>query len=83
MKANFFIEMPTPAGVKGDGLAVYDSADERLRWSAPFTASPPEEPSEPETPGPLLKRPHAARTTPTGTSRTPRSSSTFGREIRM
>jgi len=28
--------MPTPAGVKDDGFALYDSGEERLRWSAPF-----------------------------------------------
>lgn len=36
MKAKFFIDMPTPAGVKDDGFALYDSGEERLRWSAPF-----------------------------------------------
>lgn len=36
MKAQFFIEMPTPAGVKDEGVALYDFGDKRLRWSAPF-----------------------------------------------
>jgi hypothetical protein len=36
MKAKFFIDMPTAAGVKDDGFALYDSGEERLRWSAPF-----------------------------------------------
>src|ERR1017187_3156625 len=36
MKAKFFIDMPTPTGVKDDGFALYDSGEERLRWSAPF-----------------------------------------------
>ena len=36
MKAKFFIDMPTPAGVKDDGFALYDSGEQRLRWSVPF-----------------------------------------------
>jgi hypothetical protein len=36
MKAKFLIDMPTPAGVKDDGFALYDSGEERLRWSAHF-----------------------------------------------
>jgi len=36
MKAQFLIEMPTPAGVKDEGFALYDFGDQRLKWSAPF-----------------------------------------------
>jgi hypothetical protein len=28
--------MPTPAGVKDEGFALYDFGDQRLKWSAPF-----------------------------------------------
>jgi hypothetical protein len=31
MKAKFFVDMPTPAGVTDDGFALYDSGEERLR----------------------------------------------------
>jgi len=36
MKAQFLIEMPTPAGVKNQGFDLYDFGDQRLKWSAPF-----------------------------------------------
>jgi hypothetical protein len=36
MKAQFLIEMPTPARVKDEGFALYDFEDQRLKWSAPF-----------------------------------------------
>jgi len=36
MKAQFLIEMPTPAGVKDEGFALYDFGDQCLKWSAPF-----------------------------------------------
>ena len=35
-KPRFFIDKPTPAGVKDEGFALYDFEGERLRWSAPF-----------------------------------------------